>query len=715
MQHEAFAGEQDISSISQTQPFRGANAFAREDTQDQYKKALVADAMQVFEFNLSQNLLVGEPVQRVKEGVVNLKTVYGVSDPCKYMDFIELACKDMPQEDKKTYLEKMNIWCLIDSFIMEHYEIQFDSKRLSKTGEPFWTRNTVVLTKNDAGDIMGLAVVKNVTRLYKQQEERLSQLEVINALTGEYTSVFLVDTSSQEIRVVRSGERSGAFYDESLAALLYDDVLNFYTGAYVLSEDRDMVKAALSLDEVMRRLLHEESFAVNFRTDANGITSYIKVSVVRVGEKGEVKSFLLGFTNIDDEIMRQMTQRILLEEALDAAESANRAKSRFLSNMSHDIRTPMNAIIGFTELAMRHTQDTAAVKSDLEKIRSSSTYLLSLVNDVLDMSRIESGKVKVKNKPHSLMKILHEVDTLMQSQCQAKRIDYSSSFELEGDDRVLCDKLKVKQVLINILGNSVKYTGENGKVNFSVRRILSSRTPATGEDFVSFEFCIKDTGVGMSEEFQQKLFTPFERDETPENFHTQGSGLGLAITKSLVEKMEGTIVCQSTQGEGSEFLVCLDFQKATDVPRQKEEPPSTNTSMDYSRFKGVRLLLVEDNELNREIARELLGAAGFVLEEAENGKVGLDMVARAPVGYYKAVLMDMMMPVMGGLEATGAIRQLEGERGKVPIVAMTANAFDEDRRSALAAGMNEFVAKPFDIAQLLAVLGKVLQGSSQAS
>ena len=709
MQHMTFADGDEAADIART-AHTEEGAFVHVGSQDQYKKALVADAMQVFEFNLSQNLLVGEPVQRVKDGMVSLKAVYGVSEPCKYMDFIELACKDMPPEDKKTYLEKMNIWCLIDSFIMEHYEIQFDSKRLSKTGEPFWTRNTVVLTKNDAGDVMGLAVVKNVTRLYRQQEERLAQLEVINALTGEYTNVFLVDTSSQEIRVVRAGERRGAFYDESLAALLYDDVLDFYAAAYVLCDDRDVLKATLSLDNVTRRLLHAESFTLNFRIQVNGLTSYIKVSVVRVGKKGEVKSFLLGFTNVDDEIARQMTQRVLLEEALEEAESANRAKSRFLSNMSHDIRTPMNAIIGFTELAMRHTEDTAAVKSDLEKIKSSSSYLLSLVNDVLDMSRIESGKIKVKNKPHSLKKILHEVDTLVQSQCQAKKINYSSSFELDGEQKVFCDKLKVKQVLINILGNSVKYTRENGNVSFSVKSAHKS-----DEDFVSFEFCIKDTGVGMSEEFQQKLFTPFERDETPENFHTQGTGLGLAITKSLVEKMDGTIFCQSIQGEGTEFLVCLDFQKAKDAPQQSGEPAVPGGSADYSRFKGVRLLLVEDNELNREIARELLGAVGFVLEEAENGKVGLDMVSRAPVGYYKAVLMDMMMPVMGGLEATGAIRQLEGERGKVPIVAMTANAFDEDKRSALAAGMNEFVAKPFDIAQLLVVLGKVLQGEPEAS
>ena len=709
MSSAADADEREISDIAQAAAFKSTSAVLQGEAQDQYKKALVADAMQVFEFNLSQNLLVGEPVQRGKDGTVNLKKALGLQDPCKYMDFIEAVCKDMPHEDRQTYLEKMNIWCLIDSFIMERYEIQFDSKRLSKSGEPFWTRNTVVLTKSSSGDVMGLAVVKNVTRLYRQQEERLSQLEVINALTGEYTSVYLVDTSSSEIRVVRSGEKRGAFYDESLAALLYDDVLDFYVSAYVFQDDRDMVRASLSLESVMRHLMHEESFTANFRTDVDGVTSYIKVSAVRVGQKGEVKSFLLGFTNVDDEILREMTQRILLEEALDAAEAASRAKSRFLSNMSHDIRTPMNAIIGFTELAMRHTGDADAVKSYLEKIRSSSTYLLSLVNDVLDMSRIESGKTKLKNKPHSLKKILCEVDTLVQSQCQAKGISYTSSFDLDGEDRVLCDNLKVKQVLINILGNSVKYTSENGKVSFCV-----SHAPASDEDFVSFEFRIKDTGIGMSEEFQQKLFTPFERDETPENFHTQGTGLGLAITKSLIEKMDGTIFCDSTQGVGTEFLVCLDFQKAQENPHQSEEPPVASVSVDYSRFKGMRLLLVEDNELNREIARELLGAAGFVLDEAENGKVAVQKVASAPVGYYKAVLMDMMMPVMNGLEATEAIRQLEGERAKVPIVAMTANAFEEDKRSALAAGMNDFVAKPFDIARLLEVLAKVLQGESEA-
>jgi CheY-like chemotaxis protein/nitrogen-specific signal transduction histidine kinase len=400
-----------------------------------------------------------------------------------------------------------------------------------------------------------------------------------------------------------------------------------------------------------------------------------------------------------------MKQRKTLQDALVMAESATKAKSNFLSNMSHDIRTPMNAIVGFTELAQRHVNDVEKVNSYLEKIRSSSKHLLGLINDVLDMSRIESGKMKIQTNITSLEKVIQDVDNVVQPQIQAKKINYT--IERHGDLQKLvhCDNLRLNQVLINILGNAVKYTPENGMIKFTI-----SEMPQIAEGYVSYQFRIKDNGIGMSQEFQEKLFDPFERDENNSNYQIQGTGLGLAITKNIVDLMNGSIFVKSEIDQGSEFLVCFDFESAEEA-KFVEQEKKKQAPVDLNKFKGVRILLVEDNELNRDIARELLKQVGFVLDEAVNGKLGADRYAASEPGYYKCILMDVQMPVMNGYEATKTIREFEqkiDDGRRVPIVAMTANAFNEDKKEALESGMNAFVSKPFDINELLRVLDEMI-------
>ena len=525
-----------------------------------------------------------------------------------------------------------------------------------------------------------------------------------------------------------------------------------------------------------------------------------------------------------------------LSDAVAAAETANRAKSTFLSNMSHDIRTPMNAIIGFTTLALSNIDDTERVKDYLGKTLASSNHLLSLINDVLDMSRIESGKIHLEEVEVNLSDVLHDLKTIVSGQIYAKQLELYMDVMDVTDEDVYCDKTRLNQILLNLLSNAIKFTPAGGTVSVRVRQ-LAGKVHGCGQ----YEFRIKDNGIGMSPEFAKKIFEPFERERTSTVSRIQGTGLGMAITKNIVDMMGGTIEVQTAQGKGTEFTVCVpmraqteqrpvekiteleglkalvvddDFNTCDSVTkmlvkvgmraewtlsgkeavlraRQSIEMsdayhayiidwrlPDMNgievtrrirslnddtpiiilTAYDWSDieveakaagvtafcakpmfmsdlretlmsalgqkqtdaaqgllpeknadFKGKQILLVEDNELNREIAQEILREYGFLVDTAENGAVAVEKVSTAAPGSYDLVLMDVQMPIMDGYTATRKIRALDDPaRATLPIIAMTANAFDEDRRNALESGMNGFLSKPIVIGDLVQELHKIL-------
>ena len=525
-----------------------------------------------------------------------------------------------------------------------------------------------------------------------------------------------------------------------------------------------------------------------------------------------------------------------LQVAVEKAESANRAKSTFLSNMSHDIRTPMNAIIGFTTLALSNIDDKDRVKDYLTKTLASSNHLLSLINDVLDMSRIESGKIHLEEVEVNLSDVLHDLKTIVSGQIYAKQLELYMDVMDVTDEDVYCDKTRLNQILLNLLSNAIKFTPAGGTVSVRVRQ-LAGKVRGCGQ----YEFRIKDNGIGMSQEFAQKIFEPFERERTSTVSRIQGTGLGMAITKNIVDMMGGTIEVQTAQGKGTEFTVCVPMRAQTEqrpvekiteleglkalvvdddfntcdsvtkmlvkvgmraewtlsgkeavlrarqsiemsdvyhayiidwrlpdmngieVTRQirslhDDTPIIILTAYDWSDieveakaagvtafcskpmfmsdlretlmsalgqkpadavqrllpeknadFKGKHILLVEDNELNREIAQEILREYGFLVDSAENGAVAVEKVSTAAPGSYDLVLMDVQMPIMDGYTATRKIRALDDPaRAKIPILAMTANAFDEDRRNALESGMNGFLSKPIVIDDLVQELHKIL-------
>lgn len=554
-------------------------------------------------------------------------------------------------------------------------------------------------------------------------------------------------------------------------------------------------------------------------------------------EDGSPITFVGLFIDIDEEKkMKELLERQTkdLQDALAAAQHANRAKTTFLNNMSHDIRTPMNAIIGFTSLAAAHIDNPEQVQGYLAKISTSSNHLLSLINDVLDMSRIESGKMKIEEKETSLPEIMHDLRTIVQSDITSKQLEFYIDTADVVNENVFCDKLRLNQVLLNLLSNAMKFTKPGGIVSV---RILQKGTALEGR--ASYEFQVKDTGIGMSREFQEHVFEPFERERTSTISGIQGTGLGMAITKNIVDMMGGTITVESEEGKGTTFTVALQFRTCSGSVKQEEIPqlrgfralvadddfntcssvtkmlttigmrpdwttsgkeavlraklakeqndgyavyiidwlmPDMNgvevvrrirriigeetpiiilTAYDWSEieeeartagvtafcskpiflselreilespyasndteevieeeisFAGKKLLLVEDNEINQEIAVEILKAAGFVVDVADDGAVAVEKMKTAGPGQYDLILMDIQMPILNGYEATRQIREQEDSWfADIPIIAMTANAFEEDKKAAFEAGMDGHVAKPIDVPKLMEFLKEILE------
>lgn len=389
-----------------------------------------------------------------------------------------------------------------------------------------------------------------------------------------------------------------------------------------------------------------------------------------------------------------------LEDALEQAEAASNAKTTFLFNMSHDIRTPMNAIIGFNNMAINHIDDRDKVEDCLNKVNSSSKHLLNLINDILDMARIESGKEKSDLELTSVSAIVKEIVD-MQKESSPKDLEYETNFEGIEHDTVTTDRLHTSRIIANIVSNAVKYTPEGGKIIVTINESTSEKEGCMGYDFI-----VQDTGIGMSEEFLEHIFEEFSREKSSTHSGVQGTGLGMAITKHLVDLLDGTINIESELGKGTKVTVHLDMAPAEE---EEEEEEGAFSYLDHSLIKGKKILLVEDNELNREIAMDILEEYGLIVETAENGEIAVEKCRKAIEGgrenYHDLIFMDIQMPVMDGYEATKVIRSLvrEGER-RVPIVAMTANAFAEDRQKALNCGMQDHIAKPIDISELERVL-----------
>lgn len=401
---------------------------------------------------------------------------------------------------------------------------------------------------------------------------------------------------------------------------------------------------------------------------------------------------------------RMKEQQLLLMDSLKHAEEANCAKTTFLFNMSHDIRTPMNAILGFAEIARRSIGDAAKLTDCIEKIQISGKHLLDLIDNVLDMAKIENGKVTLTEECCNLEECIEKARNILQTEIDKKHLIFQTDMSDVKNKWVYCDNIRISQILFNILNNAVKFNKTGGSI-----LVTMSQNMCAIREYAAYEIHIKDNGIGITPEFLSHIFEPFEREHTSTVSQTQGVGLGMSITKNLVDLMGGSIQVFSEPDKGTEFVLNFTFKLQEQEMVQQEQQTLIET-VSANDFSGKRVLLVEDNELNMEIAKELICEVGFSVETAQNGQIAVEMVRNSTAGYYDAILMDIQMPVMDGYQASREIRSLESkDLAEIPIIALTANTFDGDKKEALANGMNAHIAKPIDVKVLYETLRNILK------
>ena len=514
---------------------------------------------------------------------------------------------------------------------------------------------------------------------------------VAQALAGDYFCIYIVDPDTDK-------------FVEYSATKEYDDLGvekagdNFFDASrrnmerLIFIEDKDRFFGTFYKEKVMSILERDGSFTMKYRLMVHNTPTWVSMKATLLEDR-DGRHLIIGVNNIDAQMKRE------LEYQQHVAEARTSARNDFLANMSHDIRTPMNAIVGYTNIAKSHMDDPAAVTNALEKIGSSSHYLLSLINDILDISKIESGKMQVNLGPCDLESIFRHIEDITALQARNKALIITYQHDSVRHVRVNADELRIEQVLVNIASNAIKYTPSGKTVD-----LIAEEEPAEGNKY-RYRFIVRDTGIGISEEYLPYIFESFTREEKTTVNRIQGTGLGLAITAKVVELMGGTISVKSKLGEGSEFTVVLELEA---LESENEDKDPENDIIDLA---GCRVLLVEDNEINAEIAAMILSQYEIEVDRAENGQIGLEQVQKNDIGYYDAVLMDIQMPVMNGYEATKAIRALDGDYYKtMPIIAMSANAYDDDVKACLAAGMNAHIAKPYNPDDLLKLLYAQIRG-----
>ncbi len=533
--------------------------------------------------------------------------------------------------------------------------------------------------------------VIDVTERKLIEIENRKNSRMVEALSDDYIAIFFAEAKTGRLRIYRATDDIFDMYGTLLdGQTRYQEIIHTYVEKYVKLGNDDHIHKYMEFDAFMDDVNRKGvvSFIYTRVLGKDHCRQY-RVKAVKVEENGEFLGVVLGFCDVEDEYRKDKETQALLRDALEEAKHASASKSNFLFNMSHDIRTPMNAILGFASLAKKEADNPEKIHDYLSKIETSGQHLLELINDVLDMARIESGRVELHEETLDIEELFEETVDMFKIDMDKKNITFT--YSLDATDIIVeADGLRLKQIALNLIGNAIKYTNEDGEIFFGARQLPSDKT-----GLAVYEICVRDTGIGMSEEFQRHLFDLFERENRRSVHGIQGTGLGLAITKRLVELMNGNITCKSEVDKGTEFI-CTVKLKVSDV----EETESDDDNIDMSLLEGKKVLLVEDNDLNREIARTVLEEAGLIVEEATDGTIAVEMLGDKNVKY-DVVLMDIQMPYMDGYKATRIIRNMElRTKNHIPIIAMTANAFEEDKKKALEAGMDAHIAKPVDVTEL---------------
>ncbi len=715
------------------------------------------------------------------------------------------------------------------------------SYRILDNGETHHYQFKYMQLKNYEYMIAGFQCIDDIVKeqiahqeeLEKTQEQLKDSLAITDALSRDYSNVFLVQPKNNIAKIVKEEEYNVKEIKGNRAWFDYSVIIRKYIETRVYEADVEMMLEETKLSKVLSKIETDSDFSISFRALVDGEIHYLEMRYVSIDGADLVA---VGFRYVDELVKAEAEQKKALEEALASAQQANKAKTTFLNSMSHDIRTPMNAIIGFTALAQTHLDEHDLLEDYLAKISTSSNHLLSLINDILDMSRIESGTVKLEEKAVHIPDLLHDLRTMIQSLVNSKNLNLFIDTQDVVHEDVLTDKLRLNQVLLNIVGNAIKFTQPGGDI---IIRLIEK--PCTHKHYTTYEFSVKDNGIGMSKEFMGHIFDTFSRERSATVSGIQGTGLGMAITKNIVDMMGGDIQVESEEGKGSLFTVTLNLRLANEPVKNEPIPallgaralvvdddmntcrsvskmlrdikmrpdwttsakeaivhaqdateandeykvyiidylmPDMNgietvrrirkiikedvpiivlTAYDWGDFEheakeagvtafvskpifmselrevltqpvvtretekesekkkvcdysGKHVLLVEDNELNREIATAILKETGMTVDSVEDGDIAVMTIDREPADKYDLIFMDVQMPRMDGYTATREIRTLpDNVKANIPIVAMTANAFEEDKKKAYESGMNGHIIKPISIEEIAKVLDRIFE------
>lgn len=600
---------------------------------------------------------------------------------------------------------EQSIWLQIEE---SQYDLDYVEYRIvQKDGTVRWVEDYGHYVKTEEGGLFYVFVADATEKRQQQMAEKAEALQAVNeelrrrlrmieGFSIGYESIFYVDLDEDLLRPYQTSRRGEAVVPPDKPGS-FEQSIKKYIDTWVHPDDREAMTQAAGVANIKERLGKDRTFHTTYRVVEDGVVSYFEMLIYNVGGRENVSQIVMGFRSVDDEIRRELEQRELMENALKRATAAMEAKSTFLSNMSHDLITPMNAVLGYTALAKKELDSPDKLREHLSKIEAAGNQMLRLINGVLELSGIQDSALDGDEAACRVEDMVAGVEAVIRPMAQEKGINFDVDVEPLEHSTVITHEEKLSQVLIKLLTNAVNFTGRGGNVRLTV-----SESGAPTRDYANYRFFVSDNGEGIDPEYISRIFEPFERRQSSTLSGVPGMGLGLTIARSIVELMGGTLTVESQVGEGSRFTVSISLRVLDKGERKRENAAAYPSD-------AHRILLVEDNEINRELATEVLTDAGFEVESAENGQIALEKVIAADPGYYTLALMDIQMPVMDGNAAARAIRALpDPVRAALPIVALSANALEEDRKRSMESGMNAHMAKPIQISELLSLLKKLI-------